>query len=115
MGEDRFVERILERVETLPVVKPGIDAVIEAIKKLYDLNDAALVSPSQARRLSEARSLAAWAVQELTDAPLTELAARVGRESSLLSDPISHQRVGVRSSFGAWKPVHICVYLVEAF
>ena len=45
-------------------------------------------TPSQERKLSEARSLAAWAVQELTDAPLTELAPRVGREPSSLSASI---------------------------
>lgn len=88
MGEDQFVENVLIRTEALPVLKPGIDAVLEAIKKLYDLNDEALISPSQERRLSEARSLAAWAVQELTDAPLTELAVRVGRGASSLSAAI---------------------------
>ena len=38
--------------------------------------------------MTEARSLAAWAVQERTDAPLTELAARVDREASSLSASI---------------------------
>ena len=88
MGEDRFVKNVLIRTEALPVLKPGIDAVLEAIKKLYDLHDEALLSPSQERRLSEARSLATWAVQELTEVPLTELAGRVGREASSLSAAI---------------------------
>jgi chromosomal replication initiation ATPase DnaA len=76
------------QTETLPVVKPGIDLILDVIKNLYDLNDEALSSPSQERRLSEARSLAAWAVQELTDAPLTELAIKLGREPSSLSAAI---------------------------
>ena len=88
LGEDRFVETVLARAESLPVLKPGVDQVLEAIKELYGLTDEALASPSQERRLSEARSLAAWAVQELSDAPLTELALRVGRESSSLSAAI---------------------------
>jgi REP element-mobilizing transposase RayT len=88
MGEDRFVENVLMQTETLPVVKPGIDLILDVIKNLYDLNDEALSSPSQVRRLSEARSLAAWAVQELTDAPLTELAIKLGREPSSLSAAI---------------------------
>ena len=88
MGEDRFVEKVLERTESIPVQKPGIDAVLDVIKRIYDLNDKSLLSPSQERKLSEARSLAAWAVQELTEAPLTELAPRVGREPSSLSASI---------------------------
>lgn len=88
MGEDNFVEKVLEQTENMPVQKPGIETVLDVIKQLYDLNDEYLQSPSQERKLCEARSFAAWAVHEMTDAPLTELAARVGRESSSLSASI---------------------------
>ncbi len=88
MGEDQFVENVLTQTGALSVLRPGINAVLDAIKTLYDLKGEELSSPSQERRLSEARSLAAWAVHELTDASLTELAVRLGRESSTLSAAI---------------------------
>ncbi len=88
MGEDLFIENVLMQTTNSPVSKPGIGEVLEAIKKIYDLNDEALISPSQERRLSEARCLASWAVREFTDAPLTELAVRLGREPSSLSAAI---------------------------
>lgn len=88
MGEDSFVDSVLMQAESLPVAKPDVAAVLEAIKELYCLNDAALRSPSQDRQLSEARTLAAWAVRELTDATLTELAVRLGRASSSLSSAL---------------------------
>jgi hypothetical protein len=88
MGEDQFVENILERAESLPIRKPGLEAVLEVVKKIYDLQDDDLFAPGQKRLPSEARSMAAWAVQEFTDAPLTELAGRFRRDSSSLSAAI---------------------------
>jgi len=85
MGEDHFVEDVLDRTESLPAIKPCVDEVLAAVSKLYGVDIATLAAPSQERRLSEARSLAAWAVHNLTDAPLKELAVRLNREISSLS------------------------------
>ena len=88
MGEDQFVENVLEKTESIPVRKPGIEEVLQEIKKLYGLHEEDIVAPSQKRLQSEARSMAAWAVQELTDEPLTKLAVRLGRDPSSLSAAI---------------------------
>jgi len=88
MGEDRFVENVLEKTESIPVRKPGIEEVLQEIKKLFDLQEEDIVASGQKRLQSEARSMAAWAVQELTDEPLTKLAVRLGRDPSSLSAAI---------------------------
>ena len=88
MGEDRFVENVLEKTESIPVRKPGTEEVLQEIKKLYDLQEEDIVASGQKRLQSEARSMAAWAVQELTDEPLTKLAVRLGRDPSSLSAAI---------------------------
>jgi putative transposase len=88
MGEDRFVEKVLEKTESIPVRKPGIEEVLQEIKKLYDLQEEDIVASGQKRLQSEARSMAAWAVQELTDEPLTKLAVRLRRDPSSLSAAI---------------------------
>jgi REP-associated tyrosine transposase len=88
MGEDRFVENLLEKMESIPVRKPGIEEVLQAVKKMYDLQEEDMASPGQKRLESEARSMAAWAVQELTDEPLSKLANRLGRDPSSLSAAI---------------------------
>jgi len=85
MGQDRFVENVLAQADEVPVLKPGIEEVLAAVGQLYQLTPDALASSSQDRRLTEARSLAAWAVQRWTDASLTQLGSKVGREVSSLS------------------------------
>jgi putative transposase len=88
MGEDHFVENVLEKTETVPIRKPGIVEVLQVIMKIYDLQEEAMAAPGQKRLPSEARSLAAWAVQKLTDEPLSKLADRLGRDPSSLSAAI---------------------------
>ena len=85
MGEDLFVENVLEKTESIPVRKPGIEEVLQVVMRIYDLQEKEIAAPGQKRLQSEARSMAAWAVQELTDEPLTKLADRLGRDPSSLS------------------------------
>ena len=88
MGENQFVEKVLEKTESIPFRKPGIDEVLQVVMKIYDLQEDKIAAPGQKRLQSEARSMAAWAVQELTDDPLTKLADRLGRDPSSLSAAI---------------------------
>jgi REP element-mobilizing transposase RayT len=88
MGEDRFVEDVLEKTELIPIRKPGIAEVLQVVMNIYELQEYEIAAPGQKRVPSEARSLAAWAVQELTDEPLTKLAVRLGRDPSSLSAAI---------------------------
>jgi hypothetical protein len=97
MGEDQFVEDILEKTESLPIRKPGIEEVLQVVKKMFDLQEDEIAAPGQKRLQSEARSMAAWAVQELTDEPLTRLADRLGRDPSSLSAAIRRFELRRRS------------------
>jgi REP-associated tyrosine transposase len=97
IGEDRFVEGVLGQAGSLPVCKPSLEAVIEAVTKIYGLREEDLRSSGQKRRPSEARSLAAWAVRELTDATLNDLAGRLARDASTLSAAIRRFEVRVKN------------------
>ncbi|ADI85523.1 transposase [Geobacter sulfurreducens] len=85
IGDDHFVEAILERADRLPLRRPGLDMVVEVIKRLYSLQEEELASPGQKRWAAEARGVAAWAVQEFSSATLTDLAKRFGRDVSSMS------------------------------
>ena len=89
MGEDNFVENILAQNEDLHPCKPTLEQVLAAVIKIYDLNEEELSSNGQRRQRSEARCMAAWAVLELTDATLTELAIRMKRDVSTMSAAVT--------------------------
>jgi chromosomal replication initiation ATPase DnaA len=70
-----------------------MEAVLEIVTRMYNLREEDLRASGQKRLLSEARGLAAWAVRELTDAPLNDLAEKFGRDTSTLSAAISRFEV----------------------
>jgi len=80
-----------------PVCKPSLEAVIEAVTKIYGLREEDLRSSGQKRQPSEARSIAAWAVRELTDATLNDLAGKLARDASILSAAIRRVEVRVKN------------------
>lgn len=88
IGEDRFVETALERADSPLSRKPDLDMVIAAVRKMYGLAEEELASRGQTRLVAEARSMAAWAVQEFSSGTLTELAGRFGRDLSAVSASI---------------------------
>jgi hypothetical protein len=81
MGGDLFVESVFAQTEGLQLCKPTLEQVLAAVMKIYTINEEELFSKGQRRQPSEARSMAAWAVLELTDATLTELAIRMKRDA----------------------------------
>jgi putative transposase len=85
LGDKYFVNIVLTEVESLPEQKPDVNAIIEAVKRLYDLPDDRLSAHGRERVTSEARGLAAWATLELSGGKLTELARHVGRDPSTLT------------------------------
>jgi hypothetical protein len=88
LGEDHFVERILIKAEGIPEKKPTLDIIIRAVEQLKDLQPGELASSGQNIRIARVRSLAAWAVMELSDTTLTELAKRLGRDVTTLSSSV---------------------------
>ena len=84
-GDVSFVDVVLATMDSVPEQKPDVEAVVTAVKKLYDIADDRLRMQGQERVASEARGLAAWATLELSDGKLTELARYVGRAPSTLT------------------------------
>ena len=84
-GDNNFIDVVLAKSASLQERKPDVNAVVEAVKKLYEINEERLRAPGQERTASEARSLAAWATLELSGGKLTELSRHVGRDPSTLT------------------------------
>jgi chromosomal replication initiation ATPase DnaA len=84
-GDDNFVDVVLAEAESLPERKPDVNAVVAAVKRLYDIPDDRLRAQGRERVTSEARGLAAWATLELSGGKLIELARHVRRDPSTLT------------------------------
>ena len=93
IGEEHFVEKVLREANSLPLRRPSMEAVLEIVTRMYNLREEDLCASGQKRLPSEARALAAWAVRELTDATLNDLAEKFGRDASTLSAAISRFEV----------------------
>jgi REP element-mobilizing transposase RayT len=85
IGEDRFVDEVLFKAGALQQKPAGIETVLKAIEHVYGIQVALLAKPGQDRMLSEARSMSAWGVNEMTSATLTELSNLVSRDVTSLS------------------------------
>lgn len=87
-GEDSFVDDVLRKAGSQPVKKVDIDTVLNMVERVYGIKGSELSKPGQDRRLSEARSMAAWGVKEMTSSTLTELSKITGRDITSLSSGI---------------------------
>lgn len=85
IGDDCFVDDTLRQVEAVPLQKPDVEVILKSVAKLYGLTIEDLSAKGQKRLPSEARMLAAWAVREISDSTLAELAQKVRREASAMS------------------------------
>lgn len=85
IGDDSFVEDILRQEEALSLRKPDLEAILDCVAKLSGLTIDDMSAQGQKRLPSQARMLAAWAVREMSDSTLAELAEKVGREASAMS------------------------------
>jgi len=88
LGEDDFKETIGNLVADEVLHKPGIEVVIKAVEATYGLAEGTLANSDGSFRMAEARSMAAWAVRELSDASLTDLAKTLHRDVTSLSSSI---------------------------
>ena len=85
-GDEFFVSDVLHETEHDLLPKPGLDAVIAAVEKVYGKPADELLRTHSSNRLScEARGLAAWATNELSGATLTDLARFCQRDVATLS------------------------------
>ena len=84
-GEDRFVDSMLCLAGRQPLKTIDVDDVLKAVVQLYEIEGEELIKRAQNRRISEARSMAAWGVIELSSSTLTELAGKINRDVTTLS------------------------------
>lgn len=91
-GDDKFVEQAMREAEQEPLLRPGLEHVITAVKETFSVSDAELRKPGQGVYISEIRALLAWAVQEMSGATLQELSQRLNRDVSSLSSAVRRLR-----------------------
>ena len=85
LGEERFVDDTLEKAQLRREQKPTVHEVLEVIKSVCAIDDETLCSRQRGRAITEARTLAAWAVAELSDGTISEVGRIFGRDISTLS------------------------------
>ena len=76
--------------------RASVVEVVSLVCRNYEIAVEELVVPGKIRRLSHARGMAAWIVQDLPSYTLTELARMTGRDLSSLSAMV--QRLYARSA-----------------
>jgi len=85
LGDDRFVEEALARSGDGMGLPTSLDAIVETVCSVYDLQVKALTSRSRMRQLTEARAVAALLVREESGLLLADLAKKLNQDLSSLS------------------------------
>ncbi|WP_328759436.1 transposase [Geomonas azotofigens] len=89
LGPDEFIDMVVEKMGPEHLRKPCIADVIKAVESLYGLPEDGLVNADRSFKMAEARSMAAWAVREMSDDTLTDLGHILGRDVTSLSSSIT--------------------------
>jgi putative transposase len=84
-SKDSFIDDVLRKAASQPAKKVDIDTVLKMVESVYGVKGSELSKPLQDRRRSEARSMAAWGMKELTSLTFTELSKITGRDVTSLS------------------------------
>jgi hypothetical protein len=85
LGDDRFAEDILHKVNEEERRPPPIAAVLDAVCSLYGLTPEVLRAPGKSRPASEGRALVALLVREMPSLSLTDLGRHLNRDVAALS------------------------------
>ena len=94
LGDDRFAEEVLHRVNERDRPPVRLPALIEAVCTQYGLTPEALRAPGKSRPASEARAQAALLVREAPHLSLSELGRHLDRDVAALSQ--AAQRLALR-------------------
>jgi len=95
LGDDPFIDRVLEKEEKKPRHRVGLDKIIQEVRKSFSLEEGEMLVSGKNRRLSKARGMAAWLVMEYGIGTLGELSRRTGRDITTLSS--AARRLQIRS------------------
>jgi hypothetical protein len=93
LGEERFVDEVMDRARMRRELKPAVVEVLETVKTICAIDDEQLRSRHRGRSITEARTLAAWAVSEFSDDTISEVGRIFGRDVSTLSACIRRLRL----------------------
>ena len=85
LGEERFVDEVMGKASMRRGLKPTVGEVLETVKAICAIDDELLCSRHRGRSITEARTLAAWAVSEFSDGTISEVGRIFGRDVSTLS------------------------------
>lgn len=85
LGIESFVDEALEKAQLRREQKPTVREVLETIKTICDIDNEILCSRQRGRAITEARTLAAWAVAEFSAGSISEVGRIFGRDVSTLS------------------------------
>jgi len=85
LGDDSFADEALLQAEEKLTSRVTVDAVISEVCRRFGISEAELTATGKARPASEARAIAAFLTRELAHLSLTELAKKMGRDVSAIS------------------------------
>jgi len=85
LGIESFVDEALEKAQLRREQKPTVREVLETIKTVCNIDNETLCSRQRGRAITEARTLAAWAVAEFSAGTISEVGRIFGRDISTLS------------------------------
>jgi len=85
LGDDSFADEALLQAEEKPASRVTLDAVISEVCRQFEITEAELSATGKARPASEARAVAAFITREIPHLSLTELAKKLDREVSAVS------------------------------
>ncbi|WP_243689309.1 helix-turn-helix domain-containing protein [Geotalea toluenoxydans] len=85
LGDDSFADDALLRAKEKLPNRVTLDAVISEVCRCYGISESELAAAGKTRSASEARAVAAYVTREIPHLSLTELAQRMRREVSAIS------------------------------
>lgn len=85
LGNDRFLETVIERDSKKPTGVPDIEKMIEQVCRHFKVKKEDLAEPGKSQKAAIARAMLGWLVRESGHLTLTELSKRLKRDVSALS------------------------------
>lgn len=87
LGDDSFVDKCLSCSDGIPLRLTARE-IVEKVCRVYDIDEAELMTLSQNRITSEARAVAGWLAQELCCATLSDISKLVNRDVGSISSAV---------------------------
>jgi len=96
LGEDHFIERVLNEAEERTGKGMTLDDIVAAVCSVFDMHKDELLAPGRKRMPSRIRGVIGLLVQETGDASLTAVAEQFSRDLSSISRNVATVRGLIR-------------------